>query len=69
MTARRKPDDLRSHRWFGQSDMRGFGHHSRAAQMGYSRADYQGKPIIAIVNTWSDINVSATRTSASAPRR
>src|SRR6266702_3352569 len=24
--------------------------------MGYSRADYQGKPIIAIVNTWSDIN-------------
>jgi len=56
MTARRKPDDLRSHRWFGQSDMRGFGHHSRAAQMGYSRADYQGKPIIAIVNTWSDIN-------------
>ena len=56
MTARRKPDELRSHRWFGQSDMRGFGHHSRAAQMGYSRADYQGKPIIAIVNTWSDIN-------------
>ena len=37
--------------------MRGFGHHSRAAQMGYSRADYPGKPIIAIVNTWSDINV------------
>ena len=36
--------------------MRGFGHHSRTAQMGYSRADYQGKPIIAIVNTWSDIN-------------
>ena len=48
--------------------MRGFGHHSRAAQMGYSRADYQGKPIIAIINTWSDINV-ATRISASAPRR
>ena len=56
MTARRKPEDLRSHRWFGPSDMRGFGHHSRAAQMGYSRADYQGKPIIAIINTWSDIN-------------
>ncbi|MEO8509050.1 MAG: dihydroxy-acid dehydratase, partial [Betaproteobacteria bacterium] len=36
--------------------MRGFGHHSRAAQMGYSRADYLGKPIIAIINTWSDIN-------------
>ena len=56
MAPRRKPDDLRSHRWFGASDMRGFGHHSRAAQMSYSRADYQGKPIIAIINTWSDIN-------------
>jgi dihydroxy-acid dehydratase len=24
--------------------------------MGYSRADYLGKPVIAIINTWSDIN-------------
>ena len=24
--------------------------------MGYSRADYYGKPIVAIINTWSDIN-------------
>ena len=36
--------------------MRSFGHRSRTAQMGYSRADYQGKPVIAIINTWSDIN-------------
>ncbi len=55
-TQRKKPEELRSHRWFGSSDMRGFGHHSRAAQMGYSRADYFGKPVIAIINTWSDIN-------------
>jgi dihydroxy-acid dehydratase len=53
---RKKPDELRSHRWFGSDDMRQFGHHSRAAQMGYSRADYSGKPIIAVINTWSDIN-------------
>jgi len=53
---RKKPEELRSHRWFGESDMRGFGHHSRISQMGYSRADYAGKPIIAIINTWSDIN-------------
>jgi dihydroxy-acid dehydratase len=53
---RRKPEELRSHRWFGADDMRSFGHHSRTAQMGYSRADYLGKPIIAIINTWSDIN-------------
>ena len=57
MTARRKtPETLRSYRWYGSSDMRQFGHHSRTAQMGYSRADYLGKPIIAIINTWSDIN-------------
>src|SRR5258706_11768093 len=56
MNARKTPDELRSHRWFGESDMRGFGHHSRTSQMGYSRADYLGKPIIAIINTWSDIN-------------
>src|SRR5689334_1772965 len=56
MGTRRKREDLRSYRWFGASDMRQFGHHSRAAQMGYSRRDYLGKPIIAIINTWSDIN-------------
>ncbi len=57
MTARRKtPDQLRSHRWYGNTDMRSFGHHSRTSQMGYSRKDYLGKPIIAIINTWSDIN-------------
>jgi len=33
MTARKKPEELRSHRWFGASDMRAFGHHSRVAQM------------------------------------
>ena len=56
MPARKRPEELRSHRWFGASDMRSFGHHSRTAQMGYSREDYLGKPIIAIINTWSDIN-------------
>ena len=57
MSARRKrPEELRSHRWYGVDDMRSFGHRSRTAQMGYSRTDYAGKPVIAIVNTWSDIN-------------
>src|SRR4030081_3958537 len=57
MTARRKkPGGLRGHRWYGVNDMRSFGHRSRTAQMGYSRADYAGKPVIAIINTWSDIN-------------
>jgi len=51
-----KPEDLRSHRWYGVKDLRSFGHRSRTAQMGYDRSDYQGKPVIAIINTWSDIN-------------
>jgi dihydroxy-acid dehydratase len=55
-TKRKKPEELRSHRWYGVKDMRSFGHRSRTAQMGYSRSDYAGKPVIAIINTWSDIN-------------
>ena len=54
--ARKKPEELRSHRWYGVNDLRSFGHRSRTAQMGYSRSDYLGKPVIAIINTWSEIN-------------
>jgi dihydroxy-acid dehydratase len=53
---RKKPEELRSHRWYGAKDMRSFGHRSRTAQMGFHRSDYAGKPVIAIINTWSDIN-------------
>jgi len=52
----KKPEELRSHRWYGAKDLRAFGHRSRTAQMGYDRSDYAGKPVIAILNTWSDIN-------------
>ncbi len=45
---------LRSTRWFGPDDLRSFGHRSRMNQMGYSAEDYAGKPVIAIINTWSD---------------
>ena len=50
------PDTLRSARWFAPDDFRSFGHRSRVMQMGYGPADYRGKPLIAIVNTWSDAN-------------
>jgi dihydroxy-acid dehydratase len=53
---RKQPQDLRSHRWYGATDLRSFGHRSRTAQMGYDASDYRGKPVIAIINTWSDIN-------------
>ena len=54
--SRKTPDQLRSFRWFGPDDLRSFGHRSRAKQMGYSAEDYQGKPVIGIINTWSDLN-------------
>ncbi len=52
---KKTPDQLRSHRWLGGNDERGFGHRSRTKQMGYALEDFQGKPVIAIVNTWSDL--------------
>jgi dihydroxy-acid dehydratase len=48
------PADLRSARWFAPDDLRAFGHRSRAMQMGYGPEDWQGRPVIAILNTWSD---------------
>jgi dihydroxy-acid dehydratase len=55
-TAKKTPEDLRSARWFAPDDLRSFGHRSRIMQMGYGAADYMGKPIIGILNTWSDLN-------------
>jgi dihydroxy-acid dehydratase len=49
------PKPLRSARWFAPNDFRAFGHRSRMSQMGYSAADYAGKPVIGILNTWSDL--------------
>ena len=53
---KKTPEELRSHRWYGVDDLRAFGHRSRALQMGYDHQDFMGKPIIGIINTWSDIN-------------
>ncbi len=49
------PDTLRSARWFAPDDFRSFGHRSRMNQLGFSAEDYVGKPVIAIINTWSEI--------------
>src|SRR6218665_3490307 len=49
-------ESLRSARWFAPDDLRSFGHRSRMLQMGYGHADWMGKPVIAIVNTWRDAN-------------
>lgn len=56
MTARKTPETLRSARWFAPDDLRSFGHRSRMMQIGYTQEDWAGRPVIAILNTWSDIN-------------
>jgi dihydroxy-acid dehydratase len=66
MSKRNRPEDLRSYRWLGPNDLRSFGHRSRLRQGGYDAADWTGKPVIGIVNTWSDINFCHTHLRARA---
>jgi dihydroxy-acid dehydratase len=54
MSSRRGPAELRSARWFAPDDFRSFGHRSRMNQMGYAVEEFAGKPVIGIINTWSD---------------
>ncbi|MDO6730540.1 L-arabinonate dehydratase [Marinovum sp. 2_MG-2023] len=53
---RKTPETLRSARWFGPDDLRSFGHRSRMMQLGYSEEEFMGRPIIGILNTWSELN-------------
>jgi dihydroxy-acid dehydratase len=55
-TNRKRPEDLRSATWFRPDNQRGFSHRSRMKQMGHREEDFMGKPVIAILNTWSEIN-------------
>ena len=51
---RKTYEQLRSARWFAPDDQRSSGHRSRTMQMGYDPTDWEGRPVIAIINTWSD---------------
>nr|WP_209017167.1 L-arabinonate dehydratase [Roseibium aggregatum] len=51
-----KPEQLRSARWFAPDDLRSFGHRSRMMQLGYSEEEFVGRPIVGIMNTWSELN-------------
>jgi len=51
-----QPEQLRSHRWFGGDELRDFSHRARTRQLGYNPEEHLGKPVIAVLNTWSDIN-------------
>jgi len=55
----KKPEELRSYRWFGgerTSGLRAFGHRSRMRQLGVEAEEHLGKPLILILNTWSELN-------------
>ena len=53
---RRTPETLRSTGWFGPMSLRSFSHRSRMRQNGVAASEHQGKPVIAILNTWSELN-------------
>src|SRR5256714_10160213 len=67
----KSPERLRSQRWFAGEDLRAFGHRSRAKQMAYAVEDFADKPIIGIINTWSDLTTchSHFRTRADEVKR
>ncbi len=52
----RDPSALRSHRWMAPDDLRSFGHRSRIKGMGFDDIDFTDRPVIAILNTWSEMN-------------
>lgn len=47
--------ELRSKEWFGKSDKMGFVHRSWLRNQGYPDDYFNGKPVIGICNTWSDL--------------
>ena len=56
LTRKKTPETLRSTRWFGPDDLRSFGHRSRMMQLGYAEVEYRDRPVIGILNTWSELN-------------
>lgn len=55
-TPRRTIESLRSQRWFAVDDMRAFSHRQRFQQIGFNRDEFMNRPVIAILNTWSDMS-------------
>ncbi len=54
--SKKRYEDLRSARWFAPDDLRSFGHRSRMMQLGYAEEDFIGRPLIGILDTWSELN-------------
>jgi dihydroxy-acid dehydratase len=56
LTARRTLESLRSQRWLARDDMRSFAHRQRLQQRGLRREEFMDRPVIGIINTWSDLS-------------
>jgi len=60
MTTSKKPrkrvEELRSQRWYAANDIRAFSHRQRTQQMGMRREEFMGRPVIGIINTWSEMS-------------
>ncbi|MEV4319826.1 L-arabinonate dehydratase [Actinocrispum sp. NPDC049592] len=54
--ARKSPSQLRSARWYNGEGLRSFSHRTRTRQLGIGAEEHLGKPVIGILNTWSEIN-------------
>ncbi|WP_258041659.1 IlvD/Edd family dehydratase [Citrobacter amalonaticus] len=68
---RREVTELRSQRWYAPETIRAFAHRQRTQQMGFGREEFLGKPVIGIINTWSDMSAchSHLRERAEAVKR
>ncbi|MBK9361197.1 MAG: dihydroxy-acid dehydratase [Rubrivivax sp.] len=52
---RKKPEDLRSAQWFGRQDRDGFAYRSWLKGKGIPHDQFEGKPVIGICNTFSEL--------------
>ncbi len=51
-----RAEELRSHRWYGTDSLRSFSHRARTRQLGIAAEEHLGKPVVGILNTWSQLN-------------
>lgn len=50
-----QPGGLRSAKWFAGRDVPGFVHRSAMRASGFSRLAFEGRPIVGICNSWSEV--------------
>ncbi len=53
---KKKLEELRSQRWFAPDTIRAFAHRQKMQQIGLRREEFMGKPVVAILNTWSELS-------------